>query len=153
MNTIGSLVLSSPPLLNRTASFRFCVNGKPLWLPSTTSHEPKQHVDCICECWSWITKTPELGPSGGGCVSSEGFLLYSDKRLVMYIFTGYMLGIGEKLGSYRLKKLVVQQLIKATWLILDGTLYEISRKLNPSLIGNDIWPYPNITSSSVSTII
>lgn len=68
----------------------------------------------FCECWSWITKTPELGPSGGGCVSSEGFLLYSDKRLVMYIFTGYMLGIGEKLGSYRLKKLVVQQLIKAT---------------------------------------
>lgn len=97
MNTTGSRVLSSPPILNVTASLRFCGNGKPLKEESTTNHELKQHVTRVFESWSWITKIPELGPSGGGCVSSAGFLRYSDKRLVMYIFTKSSLGLGKKL--------------------------------------------------------
>jgi|APAra0007618328_1042625.scaffolds.fasta_scaffold05229_3 hypothetical protein len=114
MNTTGSRVLSSPPILNVTASLRFWGNGKPLREESTTNHEPKQDVARVRECWSWITKIPEFGPSGGGCVSSAGFLRYSEKLLVMYIVSlNRVLDLEKNLILYyRVNNSVEQQLTR-----------------------------------------
>ena len=47
-------------------------------------HNPKQQVGS--DSSSWMTRIPELGPSGGGKERASGDLLYVERCLVTYIF-------------------------------------------------------------------
>jgi hypothetical protein len=47
-------------------------------------HNPKQEVGS--DPSSWMTRIPELGPSGGGKERASGNFLYIERGLVTYIF-------------------------------------------------------------------
>ena len=69
------------PVVYRCSRLLFWGKGRSLM--SLLLNNPKHEVGSASS--SWMTKIPELGPSGGGKESASGDFLYNERGLVTYI--------------------------------------------------------------------